>query len=57
MISLHDLNGCLYWTREECNRLTGIIKSRVVDSPVIRDTEDWRLSEPRNRTIGSGIAL
>ncbi|KAL9439812.1 hypothetical protein AB3S75_018643 [Citrus x aurantiifolia] len=45
------------FSREECNRLTGIIKSRVVDSPVIGDTEDWRLSEPRNRTIGSDVDI
>ncbi|XP_024445657.1 protein KAKU4 isoform X2 [Populus trichocarpa] len=40
------------FTREECDRLTHIIKSRVVDSPIIRGTEDGRLSEVLDKTAG-----
>ncbi|XP_011045008.1 PREDICTED: uncharacterized protein LOC105140041 isoform X2 [Populus euphratica] len=41
------------FTREECDRLTHIIKSRVVDSPIIRGTEDGRLSEVLDKTAGN----
>lgn len=42
-------------TREECNRLTQIIKLRVVDSSMIGGSEDKRLGEIHNKTFGSGI--
>ncbi|XP_034928151.1 uncharacterized protein [Populus alba] len=41
------------FTREECDRLTHIIKSRVVDSPIIRGTEDGRLGEVLDKTAGN----
>jgi len=44
-------------TREECDRLTHIIKSRVVDSPIIRGAEDGRLSEVLDKTAGNGIVI
>ncbi|KAJ6758766.1 hypothetical protein OIU74_025426 [Salix koriyanagi] len=43
------------FTREECDRLTRIIKSRVVDSPIIRGTEDGRLSEAPDKTAGNDV--
>lgn len=57
MISLQLLNAWLCLTREECERLTSIIKSRVVDGPIIGDTKDQRLGEQPNRTIGCGITF
>ena len=44
-------------TREECDRLTRIIKSRVVDSPIIRGTEDRRPSEVPVTTADNGIVI
>ena len=44
-------------TREECDKLTNIIKSRVVDSPTIRGMGLGRLNETPNRTGGSGTAF
>ncbi|XP_050218911.1 protein KAKU4 isoform X2 [Mercurialis annua] len=41
------------FSREECDRLTSIIKSRVVDSPVI----DGRLTEIPDTTVGSDAGL
>lgn len=43
------------FTREECDRLTHIIKSRVVDSPIIRGTEDGRLGEVLDKTAGNDV--
>ncbi|KAF9661972.1 hypothetical protein SADUNF_Sadunf18G0004900 [Salix dunnii] len=43
------------FTREECDRLTRIIKSRVVDSPIIRGTEDRRLSEVLDKTADNDV--
>ena len=44
-------------TREECDKLTNIIKSRIVDSPMIRGMGLGRLNEMPNKTGGSGIAF
>ncbi|KAK8535494.1 hypothetical protein V6N13_081620 [Hibiscus sabdariffa] len=41
------------FSREECDKLTNIIKSRVVDSPVIRGMGLARLNETPNRAGGS----
>ncbi|KAJ4707691.1 protein KAKU4 isoform X1 [Melia azedarach] len=45
------------FSREECERLTSIIKSRVVDGPIIGDTKDQRLGEQPNRTIGCDVDM
>lgn len=44
-------------TREECDKLTNIIKSRVVGSPTIGGMELGRLNETPNRAGGSGVAF
>ncbi|XWS72841.1 hypothetical protein CRYUN_Cryun02cG0074600 [Craigia yunnanensis] len=44
-------------TREECDKLTNIIKSRVVDSPMIRGMGLGRLNEMPNKTGGSDVEI
>lgn len=44
-------------TREECDRLTHIIKSRVVDSPMTGSTKDGRPSKTLDKTVGNGIVI
>lgn len=46
--------GFLCLTREECDRLIRIIKSRVEDSAMAADTVDKGLIELPSRTIDSG---
>ncbi|KAJ1420133.1 hypothetical protein SESBI_14573 [Sesbania bispinosa] len=41
------------FSREECDRLIKIIKSRVIDSPANDDDGDKRLRDMPNRTLGS----
>ncbi|GMI94777.1 hypothetical protein HRI_003147000 [Hibiscus trionum] len=43
------------FSREECDKLTNIIKSRVVDSPMIRGMGLERLVETPNRAGGSDV--
>ncbi|KAK8654636.1 hypothetical protein V6N13_107243 [Hibiscus sabdariffa] len=43
------------FSREECDKLTDIIKSRVVDSPMIRGMGIERLNETPNRAGGSDV--
>ncbi|KAJ0095231.1 hypothetical protein Patl1_15969 [Pistacia atlantica] len=43
--------------REEFNRLTHIIKSRVVDSTIFGDAEDARLSDLSNRTAVNDVDM
>ncbi|XP_044464815.1 flocculation protein FLO11-like [Mangifera indica] len=45
------------YSREEFNRLTSIIKSRVVDSPIFGDAADGRLSELSNRIAGNDVDM
>lgn len=44
-------------TREECDELTNIVKSRIVDSPMIRGIGLGRLNEMPNKTGGSDMAF
>ncbi|XWS70588.1 hypothetical protein CRYUN_Cryun03dG0059800 [Craigia yunnanensis] len=44
-------------TKEECDKLTNIIKSRVVDSPMIRGMRLGRLNEMPNKTGGSDVEI
>ncbi|XVE53463.1 hypothetical protein DITRI_Ditri03aG0005400 [Diplodiscus trichospermus] len=45
------------FSREECDILTNIIKSRVVDSPTIRGIGLGRLNETPKRTCGSDVEI
>lgn len=47
--------SCL--TREECDRLTNIVKSRVIDLPITADTEDMRPSKLPNCTVSRAMAF
>ncbi|KAF3447640.1 hypothetical protein FNV43_RR12827 [Rhamnella rubrinervis] len=42
------------FTREECNKLIKVIKSRVVDCHTTEDVENHRLTEIPNSTVGDG---
>ncbi|KAJ6995334.1 protein KAKU4-like isoform X2 [Populus alba x Populus x berolinensis] len=43
------------FSREECDRLTHIIKSRVVDSHITGSTKDGRLSKTLDKTVGNDV--
>uniref|UniRef100_A0A6N2NJZ2 Protein KAKU4 n=1 Tax=Salix viminalis TaxID=40686 RepID=A0A6N2NJZ2_SALVM len=43
------------FSREECDRLTHIINSRVVDSPITGGIEDARLSKTPVKTVGNDV--
>ncbi|XP_011031358.1 PREDICTED: uncharacterized protein LOC105130507 isoform X2 [Populus euphratica] len=43
------------FSREECDRLTHIIKSRVVDSPITGSTKDGRPSKTLEKTVGNDV--
>ncbi|PNT34067.1 hypothetical protein POPTR_006G275200v4 [Populus trichocarpa] len=43
------------FSREECDRLTHIIKSRVVDSPITGSTKDGRPSKTLDKTVGNDV--
>ncbi|XP_010929270.1 uncharacterized protein [Elaeis guineensis] len=45
------------FTRDECNRLTEIIQSRVIESPFTEVVEDGTQKETSNRVPGSAIAF
>ncbi|XWS17924.1 hypothetical protein CRYUN_Cryun33cG0109900 [Craigia yunnanensis] len=45
------------FSREECDKLTNIIRSRVVDSPTIKAMGLGRLNETPNRTGGSDVEI
>ncbi|KAH1132018.1 hypothetical protein J1N35_003396 [Gossypium stocksii] len=45
------------FSREECNKLTNIIKSRVVDFPMIKGMGLERLNETPNRTGGTDVGI
>ncbi|XP_007011585.2 PREDICTED: protein KAKU4 isoform X2 [Theobroma cacao] len=45
------------FSREECDKLTNIIKSRVMDSPMLTGMGDARLNETPNRTGGSDVEI
>lgn len=51
------LNVLLCLTREECDRLTSIINSRVVERPSIRGSSEGKLSEPPNKTVFYGMGF
>ncbi|KAK9280096.1 hypothetical protein L1049_013781 [Liquidambar formosana] len=45
------------FSRDECDRLIRIIKSRVVDCPIRKDGQDGSLSEIPNRTVGNDARM
>ncbi|XP_043721714.1 uncharacterized protein LOC122669102 [Telopea speciosissima] len=45
------------FSRDECDRLTKIIQSRVVDCPGIKEVEDTRQKKLPDRTVGSSIVF
>ncbi|XP_042488076.1 uncharacterized protein LOC122068269 isoform X2 [Macadamia integrifolia] len=45
------------FTRDECDRLTKIIQSRVVDCPHVKEVEDTRQKKLPDRTVGSSFVF